>query len=355
MLTELLSVLKGHVQKYPWMQVRDAVKLIYQNEMGPGHMVKSEADSLRRLEIELPKSPAGSALFEDIGNGLCRLYLGALREQDITLGTVNRFFLHTANNHRGSIPALEEKLSALAEACRTGDLPFSVEEAVAFIQECRRQGYPPISHSEAYRRQYSPAYRVVMAAFRDYFPLFARIDALMRTGETIKVAIDGMSCSGKSSLAALLEKIYDCNVFHMDDFFLPREMKIPQRLAEPGGNVHYERFAEEVLTKLGHPFSYRPFNCRSQSLAPEIAVIPKQLNIIEGAYSLHPALAKAYDLKVFLAIDPEEQSQRVLVRNGEEMHKIFMGHWIPLENHYFQTLNIKDQCDFVLPGFADKK
>ena len=107
MLTELLSVLKGHVQKYPWMQVRDAVKLIYQNEMGPGHMVKSEADSLRRLEMEFPKSQAGSALFEDIGNGLCRLYLGALREQDITLGTVNRFFLHTANNHRGSIPALE--------------------------------------------------------------------------------------------------------------------------------------------------------------------------------------------------------------------------------------------------------
>ena len=106
-----------------------------------------------------------------------------------------------------------------------------------------------------------------MAAFRDYFPLFARIDALMRTGETIKVAIDGMSCSGKSSLAALLEKIYDCNVFHMDDFFLPREMKTPQRLAEPGGNVHYERFAEEVLTKLGTPF-LRPFNCQQSKSGP---------------------------------------------------------------------------------------
>ena len=346
---ELISILKTNVQHYPAMQVRDAVKLIYQNQMGPGHMIKSAADSLRRLEEELAGAPAFSPLFQDIGNGLCRLSLGALKEQEIELSTVNRFFLHTANTHRGSISGLTEKLAALVEACRAGDLPFSVIEVEAFIQDCRQWGYPPISHSQEYRRQYAPAYRVVKATFREYFALFARIDALLKTRGSVNVAIDGMSCSGKSTLAALLSEIYHCNVFHMDDFFLPRELKTPERLAEPGGNVHYERFLSEVLAPLatGRTFHYRPFDCKSQTLAESVSIQPKQLNIIEGAYSLHPTLENAYQLRVILQIDPEVQRARILQRNGPVMHQRFMEEWVPLENRYFQEYEIKDRCDLV--------
>lgn len=347
---DLISILKRHAQQYPAMQVRDAVKLIYQNELGPGHMVKSEADSLRRLEEELAGSLASGPLFEDIGNGLCRLYLGALKEQEINISTVNHFFLNTANTHRGSKSRLEEKLAALVEACRAGDLPFSVKEVEAFILDCCQQGCQPISHSEEYRRHYTPAYRVVKAAFRDYFALFARIDALLKTRDSVNVAIDGMSCSGKSTLAALLGDIYHCNVFHADDFFLPQELKTPERLAEPGGNVHYERFHQEVLAPLatGRPFRYHPFDCKSQTLAEAVPVQPKPLNIIEGAYSLHPTLADAYQLKVFLGIDPVKQSARILKRNGPTMHQRFMEEWVPLENRYFRESNIKDRCDLVL-------
>ena len=32
----------------------------------------------------------------------------------------------------------------------------------------------------------------------------------------------------------------------MDDFFLPMELRTAERLEEPGGNVHYERFSAEV-------------------------------------------------------------------------------------------------------------
>ena len=74
---------------------------------------------------------------------------------------------------------------------------------------------------------------------------------------------------------------------------------------------------------------------------------PKQLNIIEGSYSLHPTLSDSYDLKVFLTIDSELQSKRILNRNGPEKHKRFISEWIPLENHYFNELNIQAQCDLV--------
>lgn len=50
---------------------------------------------------------------------------------------------------------------------------------------------------------------------------------------------------------------------HMDDFFLPLEMRTPQRLQQPGGNVHYERFLETVLKPLSlqQTVFYQPFDC----------------------------------------------------------------------------------------------
>ena len=65
--------------------------------------------------------------------------------------------------------------------------------------------------------------------------------------ERLLVAIDGRCASGKSTLAEELKKDLGCAVFHMDDFFLPFERKTAQRLAQPGGNVDWERFREEVI------------------------------------------------------------------------------------------------------------
>ena len=60
------------------------------------------------------------------------------------------------------------------------------------------------------------------------------------------IAIDGRAASGKSTLAQQLGELLDADVIHMDDFFLPPSLRTKERLSEPGGNVHYERFAEEV-------------------------------------------------------------------------------------------------------------
>lgn len=351
MTADLVHLLRKQYELYPRLQIQDAVKLLYQNEFGPGHMLASEADSLLRLQAECSGLNACREMpvFEDIGNGLCRLHLAALKDTGISLTTVNRFFVHTANSFAGNVDSFEEKLTVFGRCCREKLLPFAEAAAAAWVRDYQQQGYPAVSHSNIFRETYAPAYRVVKAVFRDFFPLFCNLDRLLRDQDQVTVAIDGSCGAGKSTLADLLQAVYDCNILHMDDFFMPAAMKTEERLQEPGGNVDYERFYQEALAKLtqNRPFRYRPFNCASQSLGAEIAVTPKPLNIIEGAYSLHPALADAYDLKVFLDIEAQEQSQRILKRNGPEMHKRFISQWIPLENKYFQALKIKDQCDLV--------
>lgn len=176
----------------------------------------------------------------------------------------------------------------------------------------------------------------------------ARVDALLQQQDMVLVAIDGSCTAGKTTLASELERRYDCNVFHMDDFFLRPEQKTPQRLAEPGGNVDYERFREEVLLPLqtGQNFSYRPYDCSTGGLKAPVSVMPKKLNIIEGTYSHHPCFGDPYDLKVFLRVSEEVRKKRILQRPAF-LHKRFFAQWIPMEQQYFAHFAIEAHSDLT--------
>lgn len=175
----------------------------------------------------------------------------------------------------------------------------------------------------------------------------AKIDELLQSDkESLLVVIDGMCGSGKSTLGKMLAGMYDCNLFHMDDFFLQPKQRTAERLQEPGGNVDYERFNEEVLGHLQDKegFSYRVFDCSRQEMGRKVDVPFKRLNIIEGAYSVHPYFGEMYDFAFFAEVSEEEQIKRLTKRSGEEKLQRFINEWIPKENTYFETFQIKDKC-----------
>ena len=58
-----------------------------------------------------------------------------------------------------------------------------------------------------------------------------QIDMLLEEKDFAVVAIDGKCTSGKTTLASKLAELYDCNMFHMDDFFLRPEQRTPERFA----------------------------------------------------------------------------------------------------------------------------
>ena len=164
------------------------------------------------------------------------------------------------------------------------------------------------------------------------------------------LSIDGRAAAGKTTLAEELARIFDAPVIHIDDFFLPLELRTDERLRQPGGNVHYERFKSEVVDMLclGRDFSYRRFDCKTKSLAEMISIPYAPVYIVEGSYSHHPCFGDYADLRIFKDIDKETQWERILKRNGLPWADEFRYKWIPMEEEYFSFFGIREKADLVL-------
>ncbi len=167
---------------------------------------------------------------------------------------------------------------------------------------------------------------------------------------SVVLVIEGPCGAGKSTIADELAKEFAARVFHADDYFLRPEQRTPERLDEIGGNFDRERFLLEVAqpAKMRQDAICRNYSCSTGTLSDEFRVAFTPVTIVEGSYCMHPYLGEYYDIALFLTIDPQEQSQRIMQRNGPVMHKRFMEEWIPMENRYFEAMNVPGRCDFVI-------
>ena len=73
-----------------------------------------------------------------------------------------------------------------------------------------------------------------------------------------------------------------------------------------------------------------------------------QWRIVEGSYSHHPKLQNYMDVRVFCTVTSEEQMHRIRIRNGEQMAQMFAERWIPMEEIYFDTYQIRERADVII-------
>ena len=164
-MEELKAILITHAKRYPLMQPCDVVKLIYQNEFGGGHLIRDEQaclNYLRREYADLEKDPT-APLYEDIGNGIVRVNLAAVKPED--LEQLGRVFIDSAAKHKGMLESFLNKLKVLETLTAEGVFPFDTNALSAYLYEYKAAGYPAVSHSPGYRQAYNPAYRIIRKAY----------------------------------------------------------------------------------------------------------------------------------------------------------------------------------------------
>jgi len=345
------QLLKKHLNETPRMAPTDAVKLAYQCAFGCGHLLSARdccADFVCREMQSVPERNLPP--FTPIGRGLCRLNLAAPEVRRLSPEMIADMMIITNEKvlaRSDNAAAFEESLALLEELAEAGETPFTVQELSAYLASYRAQGCPAVSHSPLYRESYHPAYRVVLSDFGVLLPLILR----MNEAPCLAV-IDGPCGSGKTTLAGLLAALYGTTPIPMDDFFLPFDMRTEKRMSEAGGNIHHERFSEEILAhiQLGKPLAYRRFDCHTGQIIPrEIAA--SDVMIIEGSYSHHPAFEEAYArlnaIRAFVSVEDQEQLIRLEKRNPHLLER-FVAEWIPLEKNYFEAYDRKQKADLVL-------
>lgn len=342
------ELLIKHCKEFPKLQPQDLFKYIFHSAFGCDHLVSDKNTALEYIKREYETVPKdASSLTEALDGNYARVHLSWLNN-GLRPETLGKIFCFSARKEPDGQKKLREMLEIARNLSDEGKLPFDDGVFNKSLDEWIDNGNPSLHHSDIFRREYRPSYRVIANKYASFLRLFSEIDKLSYK-ESVVVAIEGGSASGKTTLSGILKQVYDCNVFHMDDFFLRPEQRTKERLAEIGGNVDRERFYEEVLCPLfkNEKVNYRPFDCTSQTIGESVTVMPKRINIIEGVYSTHPAFSRYFDMAVFLDIDPECQKERVLCRNGEKLAKRFFDEWIPLENKYFSETDIKTRSDLI--------
>jgi len=167
-MTDFADIVRIHRARYPLMQPQDYGKLAFQSEFGPEHMVADERSAAENILLEwhavnaaeIPRNP------EPISGNLCRFHLTKANFSEENAAALARLFIRSARKHTGSGDGLKARLDVLAR--------LDIRGMGAWLEAYRKQGCPPVHHSEAFRGAYSPHYRVLLTALAEDFLMLCR-------------------------------------------------------------------------------------------------------------------------------------------------------------------------------------
>lgn len=348
-MTELQRILLDHAENKKGFHTQDAIKLIYQNEFRAEHLISNPEKVFLSLKEEISQNKLNDNFFcENIGNETVRFHLASCNEKIQNI--ITDLFVLSFEQKSGTKKSFIKKCQELVELSENNRNFLFDEPVKDIVSKYLQEGIHPVHHSEDFKAKNIVHYRIMPQKNAEMIRIcLEALDFYEKKGHCI-LAIDGRCGSGKTTIASILQKELDCDIIHMDDFFLQKHQRTPQRNKMIGGNFDYERFTKEIILPLSnHQLdSYQKFDCHKMELGEIVQLRNKPIKIIEGSYSLHPILKKYYDISISTDINSALQSDRILKRNGLKLHKQFIEKWIPKENLYFETYHIIENAHFHL-------
>jgi hypothetical protein len=162
----VIPLIMEHITRRPGMGLRDVYKLLYQGIRGPEHIIHSPAAFIHRLEEEWDgldpehQDPLCESIHPD--GKLLRVNLRPFKAAGGSLELLGNACLQTTQISWDSQDDLADAWNHLATATWEGDWTRAfIEEVESFSHWLLENNFPPVHHSDRYRRLYKPAYRLV--------------------------------------------------------------------------------------------------------------------------------------------------------------------------------------------------
>jgi uridine kinase len=166
------------------------------------------------------------------------------------------------------------------------------------------------------------------------------------------IAIDGLPCSGKSTLAERIQSAYGFECLYLDDFVRPRD-EWPSRsgAAFPFEYIRYNEFTDAIrmLASKGQ-CTYLPFDFETLTISRE----PKTLRLtrpvmVEGVSSLNTAVVELYGLKIFVDSDRSTTLETAIRRGGGRWSEEWRDLFLPSADLYMQS-HPELRADLIVRG-----
>ena len=159
------AFLLEHWHSYPKLQIQDLFKALYQSTFGCGHLIADSSTAAENIRKEAANCiDHGEPLTESLDGDYCRVHLVSLKH-GVSAEMLANFFVLSADESSGNLEELKQRLAVLLKMTESEELPFDREQVKWEIAMWQKAGFPPLHHSEAFRKAYSPAYRVVLKRY----------------------------------------------------------------------------------------------------------------------------------------------------------------------------------------------
>lgn len=157
---ELEEIILKHQKIYPCMLIDDYIKIVLQNEFGPGHIITNKEMAKERILAEVATINPNNREYEDIGNGYVRVYLNSLAYHHLDESKLLDLLI-ASSAPTGSLSNYKSKLNYLLMMAKDNKLNIGYKEFKTYLHNYSKKGYQIISHSSKYKDEYHPSYRVI--------------------------------------------------------------------------------------------------------------------------------------------------------------------------------------------------
>ena len=182
--------------------------------------------------------------------------------------------------------------------------------------------------------------------------ILALVEKASTPGRTTLVAMDGLTCAGKSTLAGQVAAgLQNAAVVDVDDFY---RRLAPEEIAILGPKESYDRYFdwERLLRKVlvplnrGSPARYRRYDWITNSFAEWRQIEPSTVVIVEGVYTTRPELRPYFSVMVYVDTPRDVRLARLLDRGYPDVS--WVDHWMAAEDWYVKNMHPTEQVALVV-------
>jgi len=158
--------LDDQIKKHPSVMPQDIVKMCYQAAFGAEHLltdIKAAEEYFCEEFSSVEIIPQNSEeLFEYISSDFCRVNLAAWKKHNLPQEQLFEGFKKTAEQKNPDAENMFSGFIKIAdETAKSEGFPFDYENWREFIDDYIKKGVRPVHHSERYRKNEYPSYRVI--------------------------------------------------------------------------------------------------------------------------------------------------------------------------------------------------